>query len=53
MPADTCVDDGGTGLGDAPADSFEWSKGPTGFGVRILLDWLGSADPLSGIGRQA
>ena len=36
--------------GDAPADSFEWSKGPTGFGARLLLDWLGSADPLSGIG---
>jgi leucyl aminopeptidase len=39
--------------GDAPADSYEWSKGPTGFGVRLLLDWLGSADPLSGIGRRA
>jgi leucyl aminopeptidase len=37
--------------GDAPADSFEWSKGPTGFGSRLLLDWLGSADPLAGIGR--
>ena len=39
--------------GDAPADSYEWSKGPTGFGVRLLLDWLGSADPLSGIGKRA
>jgi len=39
--------------GDAPADSFEWSKGPTGFGVRLLLDWLGSADPLSGIRSRA
>ena len=37
--------------GDAPADSHEWTKGPTGFGVRLLLDWLGGADPLSGIGR--
>ena len=36
--------------GDAPADSYEISKGPTGFGARILLDWLGSPDPLSGIG---
>jgi leucyl aminopeptidase len=35
--------------GDAPADSFEYSKGPTGFGARLLLDWLGSADPLAGI----
>jgi leucyl aminopeptidase len=39
--------------GDAPADSYEWSKGPTGFGARLLLDWLGSADPLSGIGTRA
>ncbi|HEX5089142.1 MAG TPA: leucyl aminopeptidase family protein [Nocardioides sp.] len=38
-------------VGDAPADSFEYSKGPTGFGARLLLDWLGSADPLAGIGR--
>ena len=36
--------------GDAPADSYEYSKGPTGFGARLLLDWLGSDDPLSGIG---
>jgi leucyl aminopeptidase len=36
--------------GDAPADSFEYSKGPTGFGARLLLDWLGSPDPLAGIG---
>jgi leucyl aminopeptidase len=38
--------------GDAPADSHEWSKGPTGFGARLLLDWLGSEDPLAGIGRK-
>jgi leucyl aminopeptidase len=37
--------------GDAPADSYEYSKGPTGFGARLLLDWLGSEDPLSGIGK--
>jgi leucyl aminopeptidase len=36
--------------GDAPADSFEYAKGPTGFGARLLLDWLGSADPLAGLG---
>ena len=35
--------------GDAPADSYEYSKGPTGFGARLLLDWLGSPDPLAGI----
>jgi leucyl aminopeptidase len=39
--------------GDAPDDSFEWSKGPTGFGVRALLDWLGGPDPLAGIGRSS
>ena len=37
-------------VGDAPADSFEYTKGPTGFGARLLLDWLGSADPLAGVG---
>jgi leucyl aminopeptidase len=36
--------------GDAPADRYEWSKGPTGFGARLLLDWLGSPNPLAGIG---
>jgi leucyl aminopeptidase len=37
-------------VGDAPADSFEYTQGPTGFGARLLLDWLGSAAPLAGIG---
>ena len=32
-------------VGDAPKDSFEWTEGPTGFGARLLLDWLGSEDP--------
>jgi leucyl aminopeptidase len=36
--------------GDAPADRYEWSEGPTGFGARALLAWLGSADPLAGVG---
>ena len=36
--------------GDAPKDSFEWTEGPTGFGARLLLDWLGGADPLAGVG---
>ena len=36
-------------VGDAPADSYEWSKGPTGFGARLLLHWLGGDAPLEGI----
>jgi leucyl aminopeptidase len=35
--------------GDAPTDSFEWTKGPTGFGPRALLTWLCGPDPLAGI----
>jgi leucyl aminopeptidase len=35
--------------GDAPKDRFEWTEGPTGFGVRLLLDWLGRAEPLAGV----
>ncbi len=35
--------------GDAPIDSYEWSKGPTGFGPRALLTWLTGPDPLAGI----
>jgi leucyl aminopeptidase len=36
-------------IGDAPEDRFEWTKGPTGFGARVLLTWLGSPDPLAGL----
>ncbi len=36
-------------VGDAPDDSFEWTKGPTGFGARALLTWLGTPEPLKGI----
>ncbi len=36
-------------VGDSPVDSFEWSAGPTGFGARALLAWLGQPDPLEGI----
>jgi len=36
-------------VGDAPEDSFEWTAGPSGFGARALLTWLGSDDPLAGI----
>ena len=35
--------------GDAPAESHEWTTGPTGFGARALLTWLGSANPLTGV----
>ncbi|MBV9830973.1 MAG: leucyl aminopeptidase family protein [Marmoricola sp.] len=38
-------------VGDAPEDSFEWTEGPTGFGARLLLDWLCSEDPLAGVTR--
>jgi leucyl aminopeptidase len=36
-------------VGDAPADSFEWTQGATGFGARLLLRWLGGEDPLAGV----
>ena len=36
-------------VGDAPKESFEWTEGPTGFGARLLLDWLGGETPLDGI----
>ena len=38
-------------VGDAPDERFEWTKGPTGFGARVLLTWLGQEDPLAGIAR--
>ena len=36
--------------GDSPTEHHEWTTGPTGFGTRALLHWLGSGDPLAGIG---
>ena len=36
-------------VGDAPADQDEWTAGPTGFGARLLLRWLGRANPLEGL----
>ncbi len=36
-------------VGDSPDERFEWTTGPTGFGARALLAWLGGADPLDGI----
>ena len=38
-------------VGDAPEERFEWTTGPTGFGARALLAWLGSPEPLAGVGR--
>jgi leucyl aminopeptidase len=37
------------GVGRAEGDEHEITKGPTGYGVRLLLHWLGSADPLRGM----
>lgn len=34
---------------EAPTEHHEWTTGPTGFGPRLLLAWLGSDDPLEGI----
>jgi leucyl aminopeptidase len=36
-------------VGDALEERFEWTTGPTGFGARLLLRWLGSDDPLDGL----
>jgi leucyl aminopeptidase len=37
-------------VGDAFVDEGIWTAGPTGFGVRLLLHWLGSPAPLDGVG---
>ncbi|MQW75741.1 leucyl aminopeptidase [Nocardioides sp. dk4132] len=37
-------------VGDAPEERHEWTTGPTGFGARALLQWLGGESPLAGIG---
>ena len=36
-------------VGDVPEDRFEWTQGPSGFGARALLTWLGSPDPLKDV----
>jgi leucyl aminopeptidase len=38
-------------VGDVPEDLHEWTTGPSGFGARALLAWLGTEDPLAGVGR--
>lgn len=37
-------------VGDVEKDWHEWTAGPSGFGARALLTWLGSPGPLDGIG---
>ncbi|WP_307816432.1 leucyl aminopeptidase family protein [Nocardioides limicola] len=32
--------------GDSPSEWHEWTTGPTGFGARLLLEWLGQDAPL-------
>ena len=36
-------------VGDSPEDRGVYTVGPTGFGARTLLHWLGQDDPLGGI----
>lgn len=36
-------------VGDSPDERYEWTEGPTGFGTRVLLEWLSSDDPLAGV----
>jgi leucyl aminopeptidase len=38
-------------VGDSLEESFEWTKGPSGFGARLLLHWLSSPEPLEGVVR--
>ncbi|WP_435768940.1 leucyl aminopeptidase family protein [Nocardioides sp. SYSU DS0651] len=37
-------------VGDVEKEWHEWTVGPSGFGARLLLTWLGSEDPVEGIG---
>jgi leucyl aminopeptidase len=37
-------------VGDSVGDRGEWTPGPTGFGARLLLHWLGSPAPTEGVG---
>jgi leucyl aminopeptidase len=34
---------------ESPVDRYEWTAGPSGWGPRLLLSWLGTDDPLAGI----
>ncbi len=35
-----------------PTDRYEWTEGPSGFGARALLTWLGQAEPLAGVAER-
>ncbi|WP_319804482.1 leucyl aminopeptidase [Nocardioides malaquae] len=39
-------------VGDSSGDRHEWTPGPTGFGARLLLEWLRAPEPLDGIGGR-
>lgn len=34
-------------VGDSPSEWFEWTEGPSGFGPRLLLQWLGGEQPMA------
>jgi leucyl aminopeptidase len=36
-------------VGDVEKELHEWTVGPSGFGARLLLSWLGQDEPLAGI----
>ncbi len=36
-------------VGDVEKELHEWTVGPSGFGARLLLSWLGQPEPLDGI----
>ncbi len=36
-------------VGDVPKEMHEWTPGPSGFGARALLAWLGTDNPLEGV----
>ncbi|HYG93874.1 MAG TPA: leucyl aminopeptidase family protein [Nocardioides sp.] len=38
-------------VGDVEKELHEWTVGPSGFGARLLLTWLGRPDPLEGVDR--
>ncbi|MGZ4455236.1 MAG: leucyl aminopeptidase family protein [Nocardioides sp.] len=36
-------------VGDSPSEWHEWTTGPSGFGARLLLEWLRAAEPVGGV----
>lgn len=36
-------------VGDVERELHEWTVGPSGFGARLLLTWLGGPEPVAGI----